>query len=191
LKWKSPAISKDLYSWEKAKPERSVPLYTRKIVWMPVAVLAIGAFAAWVAFGIFTSQYKARAEEFDLKQVTEMEAASVLYDREGREFGKIFIQNRQPVTYERLPQALVDAVISAEDNRFYSHTGVDYMGIFRAAITNYLQGRIAQGASTVTQQLARNSFGAGVFWKKCHRPHNRSVRHPGGTFKKPERPLTI
>jgi len=158
LKWKSPAISKDLYSWEKAKPQRSVPLYSRKIVWMPVAVLAIGAFAAWVVFGILTTQYKDRAEEFDLKQVTEMEAASVLYDREGREFGKIFIQNRQPVSYERLPQALVDAVISAEDNRFYSHTGVDYMGIFRAAITNYLQGRIAQGASTVTQQLARNSF---------------------------------
>ena len=99
MKWKSPAISKDLYSWEKAKPERRVPLYTSKIVWMPVAVLAIGAFAAWVVFGILTSQYKDRAEEFYLKQVTEMEAASVLYDREGREFGKIFIQNRQPVTY--------------------------------------------------------------------------------------------
>jgi penicillin-binding protein 1A len=123
-----------------------------------LALLAAGAFAAWVAFGIFTVQYKNRAGEFDLTQVSEMEAASVLYDREGREFGKIFIQNRQPVPYERLPQNLVNAVIAAEDNRFYTHDGVDYMGIFRAAITNYLQGRIAQGASTVTQQLARNSF---------------------------------
>ena len=127
-------------------------------MWFPVALLAAGAFAAWVAFGILTVQYKNRAEEFDLTQVSEMEAASVLYDREGREFGKIFIQNRQPVPYERLPQNLVNAVIAAEDNRFYTHDGVDYMGIFRAAITNYLQGRIAQGASTVTQQLARNSF---------------------------------
>lgn len=127
-------------------------------MWLPLALLAAGAFAAWVAFGIFTVQYKNRAGEFDLTQVSEMEAASVLYDREGREFGKIFIQNRQPVPYERLPQNLVNAVIAAEDNRFYTHDGVDYMGIFRAAITNYLQGRIAQGASTVTQQLARNSF---------------------------------
>ena len=127
-------------------------------MWLPLALLAVGAFAAWVAFGIFTVQYKNRAGEFDLTQVSEMEAASVLYDREGREFGKIFIQNRQPVPYERLPQNLVNAVIAAEDNRFYTHDGVDYMGIFRAAITNYLQGRIAQGASTVTQQLARNSF---------------------------------
>lgn len=127
-------------------------------MWLPLALLAVGAFAAWVAFGILTVQYKNRAGEFDLTQVSEMEAASVLYDREGREFGKIFIQNRQPVPYERLPQNLVNAVIAAEDNRFYTHDGVDYMGIFRAAITNYLQGRIAQGASTVTQQLARNSF---------------------------------
>ncbi len=155
---KVPAISKDLYSWEKADSGERVPFYTRKIVWIPLALLAVGAFAAWVAFGILTSQYKSRAEEFDLKQVSEMEAASVLYDREGREFGKIFIQNRQPVPYDRLPQALVNAVIAAEDNRFYSHDGVDYMGIFRAALTNYIQGRIAQGASTVTQQLARNSF---------------------------------
>ena len=71
-----------------------MPLYTRKIVWMPVAVLAIGAFAAWVVFGILTSQYKDRAEEFDLKQVTEMEAASVLYDREGRELG--YVVRTQP-----------------------------------------------------------------------------------------------
>ena len=125
---------------------------------MPLAVLAAGAFAAWVAFGILTTQYQNRAEEFDLAQVSQMESASILYDREGREFGKIFIQNRQPVPYERLPEKLVQAVIAAEDNRFYSHDGVDYMGIFRAALTNYREGRIAQGASTVTQQLARNSF---------------------------------
>jgi len=50
------------------------------------------------------------------------------------------------------------AVIAAEDNKFYTHGGVDYMGVFRAAITNYRRGKISQGASTVTQQLARNSF---------------------------------
>jgi penicillin-binding protein 1A len=153
-----PAISKEYYSWEKQERPASGPFYTRKIVWVPLALLAAGAFAAWVAFGILTSQYQNRAEEFDLTQVSQMEAASILYDRNGREFGKIFIQNRQPVPYERLPEKLVQAVIAAEDNRFYSHDGVDYMGIFRAAITNYRQGRIAQGASTVTQQLARNSF---------------------------------
>ncbi len=118
----------------------------------------MGAFAAWVAFGVITYRFEKRAEEFDLKQVGEMESASVLYDRNGTEFGKLFIQNRQPVPYERIPPMLVKAVIAAEDNKFYEHDGVDYMGILRAAITNYRRGKISQGASTVTQQLARNSF---------------------------------
>ena len=151
-------ISKEYYSWEKGPRASEKPFYARKIVWVPLAVLGAGILAAWVSFGVLTQKYEARAEEFDLKQVSQMEAASILYDRKGREFGKLFIQNRQPVPYDRLPPMLVKAVIAAEDNRFYDHDGVDYMGIFRAAITNWRKGRIAQGASTVTQQLARNSF---------------------------------
>ena len=152
------AISKEFYSWEKPNLPASRPLHTRKIVWVPLAVLATGVLVAWIAFGIVTRRYHDRAKEFNLDEVNKMEAASIIYDRRGREFGKLFIQNRQPVPYERLPEMLVKAVIAAEDNRFYEHDGVDYMGIARAAITNYRKGRISQGASTVTQQLARNSF---------------------------------
>jgi penicillin-binding protein 1A len=153
-----PIISKEYYSWEKQAAVDKKPLYARKIVWMPLAIFAGGVLTAWITFGVLTQKYEARAEEFDLKQVSQMESASILFDRKGREFGKLFIQNRQPVPYDRLPPLLVKAVIAAEDNRFYDHDGVDYMGIFRAALTNYRKGRIAQGASTVTQQLARNSF---------------------------------
>ena len=134
------------------------PFYESKFIWVPLVVLALGVFAGWVAVGILTDRYQKRAEEFDLEQMGEMESASILYDRKGREFGKLFIQNRQPVPYERLPEMLTKAVIAAEDNRFYDHDGVDYMGILRAALTNYRKGKIAQGASTVTQQVARNSF---------------------------------
>ena len=152
------AISKELYSWEKPDRPSGRPLHTRKIVWVPLALMAAGVFVTWIAFGIVTSRYHERAKEFNLDEVNKMEAASIIYDRRGREFGKLFIQNRQPVPYERLPEMLVKAVIAAEDNRFYEHDGVDYMGIARAALTNYRKGRISQGASTVTQQLARNSF---------------------------------
>ena len=62
-------------------------------MWVPLAVLGAGILAAWVSFGVLTQKYEARAEEFDLKQVSQMEAASILYDRKGREFGKLFIQN--------------------------------------------------------------------------------------------------
>ena len=151
-------ISKEYYSWEKPARGQAGPFYTRKIVWVPLVAIFLLGFSAWVAFGVLTSRFQQRAEEFDLAQVTRMESASIIYDRKGREFGKLFIQNRQPVSWEKLPESLVKAVIAAEDNRFYDHDGVDYMGIARAALTNYKRGKIAQGASTVTQQLARNSF---------------------------------
>ena len=87
-----------------------------------------------------------------------MESASLIYDRKGGLMGKIFIQNRDPVAYEKISPLLVKAVVSAEDQRFWEHDGVDYAGILRAAQANWTAGRIRQGASTVTQQLARNSF---------------------------------
>jgi len=155
---KYPTISKRYYSWEKRENRRGRPFYKRKRLWIPLALLCLGAFAAWVAFGVLSYQYEKRAEEFDLTQVGEMESASILYDRKGKEFGKLFIQNRQPVPYDRISPMLTKAVIAAEDNKFYEHDGVDYMGILRAAIANYRRGKISQGASTVTQQLARNSF---------------------------------
>jgi len=148
------------YSWE-TKPGRrkkGKPFYLRKRLWIPLVTLCFGAFAAWIGWGIFAHYYEKRAEEFDLLQTGRMESASVLYDRKGREFGKIFIQNRQPVSMADLPPMLSKAVVATEDNRFYEHDGVDYIGIMRAAIANYRRGKISQGASTVTQQLARNSF---------------------------------
>jgi len=127
-------------------------------LWIPLAVIALAAFAAWVGFGILSFQYEKRAEEFDLSKVGEMESASILYDRNGNEFGKLFIQNRQPVPFDKLPQMLVKAVIAAEDNKFYEHDGVDYMGILRAAIANYRRGKFRRGRARSPEQLARNSF---------------------------------
>ena len=151
-------ISKRYYSWEKKQRRRGKPFYKRKRLWIPLGVLCIGAFAAWVALGILSYHFKKRAQEFDLTKVGSMEAASVLYDRNGHDFGKLFIQNRQPVPYDRISPMLTKAVIAAEDNKFYEHDGVDYFGIMRAMVANYRRGKISQGASTVTQQLARNSF---------------------------------
>ncbi|MFV0415971.1 MAG: transglycosylase domain-containing protein [Chthoniobacterales bacterium] len=111
-----------------------------------------------ITFEVFKSKYKERAAQFDLDGIKEMEGASLLYDSNGKQIGKLFIQNRNPVPYDQISPWLVKAVIAAEDNRFYEHEGVDWMGVVRAAIKNYRSGKIRQGASTVTQQLARNSF---------------------------------
>lgn len=125
---------------------------------MPLALLALGALAAWGAWEALSYYYGRQAEQFDLTQLERMEAASVILDRHGQEMGKIFIQNRTPIAYDQISPRMIQAVIAAEDNRFEKHQGVDWMGIIRAAIANYRAGRISQGASTITQQLARNSF---------------------------------
>ena len=104
------------------------------------------------------SEFKAKADSFDLNKLPKMESASVILDRNGQQMGKIFIQNRLPIPYDQIPKQMVNAVVAEEDNRFFEHHGVDYFGVLRAAISNWHQGRVKQGASTVTQQLARNSF---------------------------------
>ena len=125
---------------------------------MPVGLVALAVSLAWAGWAYFSVQYERRAAEFDLKQLERMEAASIIYDRDGKELGKIFIQNRNPVSLDKISPLMVNAVVAAEDNKFFEHHGVDYAGVVRAAITNYRRGKISQGASTVTQQLARNSF---------------------------------
>jgi penicillin-binding protein 1A len=121
-------------------------------------LVVLAFFGAGLTYEVVKLIYGGKAEKFDLSEMEKMEAASVVFDRKGEEIGKIFIQNRNPVPYEKISPLMVKAVIAAEDNDFYKHDGVDYRGIMRAAVSNWRKGHIAQGASTVTQQLARNSF---------------------------------
>ncbi len=101
---------------------------------------------------------KAQATTFDLTKLEQMESASVILDRNGKIFGQIYVENRQTVPYEQLPPDLVNAVVAVEDAKFYQHHGYDLLGIIRATLKNLTAGHVRQGASTITQQLARNSF---------------------------------
>src|SRR5206468_1168269 len=101
---------------------------------------------------------KAQARTFDLSKLEQMESASVILDRKGKIFGQIYVENRDTVPYDQLPADLVKAVVAVEDAKFYQHHGYDLLGIIRAALKNFTAGHVRQGASTITQQLARNSF---------------------------------
>ena len=81
---------------------------------------------------------------------------TVVYDRHGELMGEIYEKRRYVIDYEEIPQVLKDAFIAAEDAAFWSHEGVDFFGIIRAVLRNTLKGKKAQGASTITQQVARN-----------------------------------
>jgi penicillin-binding protein 1A len=81
-----------------------------------------------------------------------------VYSADKQVIGQFFVERRILVPLDQIPRHLVNAVIAIEDARFFEHRGLDFVGIARAAVTNLLSGRIRQGASTITQQLARSLF---------------------------------
>jgi penicillin-binding protein 2D len=83
--------------------------------------------------------------------------ATIVYDREGKPAFTFFVEQRIDVPLDRVSPLMVDAIVAIEDRRFYSHHGIDPVRIVGAAWRNYRAGRIVEGGSTITQQLARAS----------------------------------
>ena len=84
-------------------------------------------------------------------------AASEVYSADGKLIGKFYNENRSPVKYEDVAPVFWDALVDTEDERFYHHRGIDFRGILGAIKDAVLHGE-ARGASTITQQLAKNLF---------------------------------
>lgn len=81
-----------------------------------------------------------------------------VYSADGQLIGEFGEERRAVVKLAQVPKSLVDAIVAAEDERFYQHGGVDYWGVARAAVSNFASGGVRQGASTITMQVARNFF---------------------------------
>lgn len=81
-----------------------------------------------------------------------------IYSDEGLLIGEFGAERRNVVKISEVPEHLKNAILAAEDDRFYEHGGVDYMGVLRAAYSNFSAGSVRQGASTITMQVARNFF---------------------------------
>src|SRR3970040_606630 len=81
-----------------------------------------------------------------------------VYSADGQLIGEFGEERRAVVALDQVPKSLVDAIVAAEDERFYQHGGVDYVGVARAALSNFASGGVRQGASTITMQVARNFF---------------------------------
>lgn len=80
---------------------------------------------------------------------------SQVYDRDNKKIGEFYRERRTLVPYDRIPQNLVHAFVAAEDDKFFEHGGINYLAIARAAFANLRAGQTVQGASTITQQLAK------------------------------------
>lgn len=81
-----------------------------------------------------------------------------VYTSDGKLIGEYGAKRRIPITLSQVPKPMIQAVLATEDARFYSHPGVDFVGLVRAAVAVIQSGRKVQGASTITMQVARNFF---------------------------------
>jgi len=81
---------------------------------------------------------------------------SEVYDRNGELIGELFTQKRRLVPINEIPRHVQLAFVAAEDGSFFKHQGIDLVAIFRAALANFREGGIAQGASTITQQMVKS-----------------------------------
>ncbi len=81
-----------------------------------------------------------------------------IYSADGKLIGEFGEERRSVVRITDVPQTLIDAILAAEDERFYQHGGIDYTGVLRATLVNFISGETRQGASTITMQVAKNFF---------------------------------
>ena len=99
----------------------------------------------------------------DLPQVNSLEdyhpsLITEIYSDDGTVIGSFALERRIVVTWDQIPQVVKDAIISVEDQNFYSHWGIDFLGVARASVKNLMAGRVVEGGSTLTQQLSKNLF---------------------------------
>ncbi|MEN9992195.1 MAG: hypothetical protein RLZZ224_1897 [Verrucomicrobiota bacterium] len=150
------------HSWSSKR--RKPRFYKRKGFWVGIFLLsilaAVGAVMGWEMFLQYSKPYRERAMTYDLERINDLEVPSIILDRNDQEIGRIFVENRSLISYEEIPPSFIQALKAGEDSRFDRHRGIDYIGIARAGlkmISN--RGEVTQGASTITQQLARDAYG--------------------------------
>src|SRR5437660_768420 len=105
------------------------PWYTRPVYYVPITVTAAVITGIAIYWAILAADMSRQAESYDLSELEQMESASVIVDRNDKIFGQIYVENRETIPYDQIPRDLVNAVVSMEDNKFYTHKGYDTFGI--------------------------------------------------------------
>lgn len=133
----------------------------RKIVNIILIILLGLGILMLILFSIFLIYVTIKAPEFDVKELDKKES-TILYDKDGNEIIKLGTEMRDKVTYEELPQVLVDAIIATEDSRFYQHNGFDAPRFLKATLGQVAGHSDAGGASTLSMQVIKNTFTSSV-----------------------------
>lgn len=134
----------------------------RRILWRLFIICSVTACVCaglgGLVFVTVTAKYQKWADEFNLEDINNLDHPCIIYDRNKEEIGRIFDENRSYVTYDKISRSMIDALVAQEDKNFWEHKGYDPVGILRAAREALVAGHANQGASTITQQLARGAY---------------------------------
>ena len=130
----------------------------KKIVSILLILFLLCGIAVLIAFSVFIVYVKSIADpKFTVENLNTLEISRI-YDKDGNEIAKLGSEKREKVTYDQLPEVLVDAIIATEDSRFFQHNGFDAPRFLRATIGQVLGRSGAGGASTLSMQVTKNSF---------------------------------
>jgi penicillin-binding protein 1A len=122
--------------------------------------LALLGLPIVAVFGVLLF-YAVWAQTFDLKKVGDMPERNTVFDVDGKIYSRLAGANRVKVDLNEISPFFVDALLAREDTRFFEHGGIDWRGIARALYRDIMSGSAKEGASSITQQLARNSLPLG------------------------------
>ncbi|MGC4029145.1 MAG: PBP1A family penicillin-binding protein [Steroidobacteraceae bacterium] len=133
---------------------RSIPRWVRWPLILVAGLVLTGCFALACTY-VYLAPSLPTAETM---HSVELAVPLRVYTRNGGLIAQIGEQRRIPVTYADIPVIVRQAVLAAEDDRFFEHSGLDWMGVARAVVKNVATAAAGQGGSTITQQTARNMF---------------------------------
>ncbi len=122
-----------------------------------LALLTIGVLGAAAVLGL-VARYAVELPSVELIRDYNPSLVTKIYGADGSVVGEFFVERRVIIPLSRVPQTLQDAFLAAEDASFFAHHGLDLKAVLRATVRNVLAGGVVQGASTITQQVARNMF---------------------------------
>lgn len=145
-------------AYKRRKKKRGFIRWLVRLAFVGVLLGIVAGIIGWIAFKTYSAEYRVRAETYDLERVNDLEQPSFILDRNGQEVGRIFVENRSVIPLSEVSDLVIKTLVAGEDGRFWSHDGVDYVGVIRAGYLNWKAREVNQGASTITQQLARNAY---------------------------------
>ena len=131
--------------------------FLRKFEKIVLIGLLLAGLIGGLIFGVLISDI-ARGKELAFVANYRPSTPTRLYDRNGKIFAELYRHKQELVRFNDIPPHVIQAFLAVEDDNFFNHFGIDIMGIFRAAVKNVLAGRIVQGGSTLTQQMAKQIY---------------------------------